>query len=66
VRARGGIAVVIAHRPSALASVDLVLVMVDGRLQFFGPKDEALSKLRRAPAASVPLKVVSKSEEVAS
>jgi len=66
VRARGGIAVVIAHRPSALASVDLVLVMVDARLQFFGPRDEALSKLRRAPAAPVPLKVVSKSEEVAS
>jgi hypothetical protein len=40
--------------------------MVDGRLQFFGPRDEALSKLRRAPAAPVPLKVVSKSEEVAS
>jgi PrtD family type I secretion system ABC transporter len=67
VRARGGIAVVIAHRPSALASVDLVLVMVGGQAQFFGPKDEALAKLRRAPAApAVPLKVVSKSGEVAS
>src|SRR5262249_15434506 len=67
VRARGGIAVVIAHRPSALASVDLVLVMVDGRAQFFGPRDETLSKLRRPPAApAVPLKVVSKSGEVAS
>ena len=51
IRARGGIAVVIAHRPSALASVDLVLVMIDGRAQFFGPRDEALAKLRRAPAA---------------
>jgi ABC-type protease/lipase transport system fused ATPase/permease subunit len=67
VRARGGIAIVIAHRPSALASVDLVLVMVDGRAQFFGPRDEALAKLRRQPAApSVPLKVVSHSGEVAS
>jgi PrtD family type I secretion system ABC transporter len=67
VRARGGIAVVIAHRPSALASVDLVLVMVDGRAQFFGPRDEALSTLRRPPSAPVvPLKVVSKSGEVAS
>jgi PrtD family type I secretion system ABC transporter len=67
VRARGGIAVVIAHRPSALASVDLVLVMVGGQAQFFGPKDEALAKLRRAPAApAVPLKVVGKSGEVAS
>src|SRR5262245_17888512 len=67
VRARGGIAVVIAHRPSALASVDLVLVMVGGQAQFFGPRDEALAKLRRAPAApAVPLKVVIKSGEVAS
>jgi ATP-binding cassette subfamily C protein len=66
VRARGGIAIVIAHRPSALASVDLVLVMVDGRAQFFGPRDEALAKLRRQPAApAVPLKVVSSSGEVA-
>jgi PrtD family type I secretion system ABC transporter len=67
VRARGGIAIVIAHRPSALASVDLVLVMIDGRAQFFGPRDEALGKLRRQPAApAVPLKVVSNSGEVAS
>jgi PrtD family type I secretion system ABC transporter len=67
VRGRGGIAVVIAHRPSALASVDLVLVMVDARAQFFGPRDEALAKLRPAPAAPVvPLKVVGKSGEVAS
>jgi ABC-type protease/lipase transport system fused ATPase/permease subunit len=51
VRARGGIAIVIAHRPSALAGVDLVLVMADGKVQAFGPKDEVLSKvLRRAPA----------------
>jgi ABC-type protease/lipase transport system fused ATPase/permease subunit len=67
VRARGGIAIVIAHRPSALASVDLVLVMIDGRAQFFGPRHEALGKLRRPPAApAVPFKVVSKSGEVAS
>ena len=51
VRARGGIVVVIAHRPSALAGVDLVLVMGEGRMQSFGPKDEVLSKvLRPVPA----------------
>ena len=31
VRARGGIVVVIAHRPSALAGVDMLLAMSDGR-----------------------------------
>ena len=52
VRARGGIVVVIAHRPSALAGVDLVLVMGEGRMQSFGPKDEVLSKVLRAGAGA--------------
>ena len=48
-RARGSIVVVIAHRPSALAGVDLVLMMADGKGQAFGPKDEVLSKVLRRP-----------------
>ncbi len=32
VRARGGIAVVVAHRPSALTAVDRILVLADGRV----------------------------------
>jgi ATP-binding cassette subfamily C protein len=44
VRARGGIALVIAHRPSALIAVDKVLVMGNGQMQAFGPKDEVLNK----------------------
>ena len=60
IRARGGIAVVIAHRPSAIAGVDLLLVLKQGRLQAFGPKDEILSKvLQRDTPAPRPLKVVS-------
>ncbi len=58
VRARGGIVVVVAHRPSALAGVDLVLVMSDGRQQIFGPKDEVLSKVLQRPTLPRPLKVV--------
>ncbi|MBX9931867.1 MAG: type I secretion system permease/ATPase [Methylobacterium sp.] len=51
VRKRGGICVVVAHRPSALAAVDLILMMADGRAQAFGPKDEVLKRvLRPAPA----------------
>jgi ATP-binding cassette subfamily C protein len=42
VRARGGIVVVIAHRPSALAGVDQVLALAGGRARAFGPKDEVL------------------------
>lgn len=54
VRRRGGIVVVVAHRPSALAAVDQVLVMNQGRAQAFGPKDDVLAKVLRAP----PLKIV--------
>ena len=51
VRARGGIVVVIAHRPSALAGVDHVLMLAQGRVQAFGPKDEVLAAvLRPVPA----------------
>jgi len=63
VRARGGIAVVIAHRPSALAGVDLVLVMQDGRARAFGPKDEVLSKVLRqenTPTAVRPVGVTNR------
>ena len=52
VRARGGIAIVIAHRPSALAGVDQMLVMMQGRAKAFGPKEEVLSQLRRPAPAS--------------
>lgn len=59
VRARRGIVVVIAHRPSALAGIDTVLTMHQGRVQAFGPKDEVLAKVVRAQAtASPPLRVV--------
>jgi ATP-binding cassette subfamily C protein len=51
VRARGGIVVVIAHRPSALAGVDQMLVMRQGTAQAFGEKDEILRKVLRQPAA---------------
>jgi len=54
VRARGGIAVVIAHRPSALAGVDLVMVMAQGKAQLYGPKEEVLAKMLRRPAVPAP------------
>ncbi|MGE0055061.1 MAG: type I secretion system permease/ATPase [Hyphomicrobium sp.] len=45
VRRRGGIAIVIAHRPSALAAVNKVLVMANGQSRAFGPKDEVLRSI---------------------
>ncbi|MCJ2012624.1 type I secretion system permease/ATPase [Methylobacterium sp. J-076] len=54
VRRRGGICVVIAHRPSALAALDRVLVLAEGRVQAFGPKDEVLKHVLRPAQVPVP------------
>lgn len=55
VRARGGIAVVIAHRPSALAAVNKVMVMGNGQMRGFGPKDDVLRKmLQTVPSQDKP------------
>lgn len=53
VRARGGIVVVIAHRPSALAAVDLVAVVQNGKLTAFGPKESILGGEQRRVEPSV-------------
>jgi ATP-binding cassette subfamily C protein PrsD len=45
VRKRGGIVIVVAHRPAALAAVDLVLMMSNGQVQNFGLKDEVLKQV---------------------
>lgn len=44
IRRRGGIAIVVAHRPNTLAALSHVLVMKDGIAQSFGPKDEIIEK----------------------
>ena len=61
VRERRGIVIVVAHRPSAIAGVDQILVMKEGRTQAFGPKDEVLSKVLQRPAVPQPLKIVPES-----
>ena len=55
VRQRGGIVVVVAHRPSAIAGLNLVLALHQGRQQIFGPKEEVLAKILRPAVAPVPM-----------
>ncbi|MEJ8472545.1 type I secretion system permease/ATPase [Roseibium algae] len=71
-RERNGIAVVIAHRPSALGSVDLILVLDNGRVKAFGPKKQVLSSVLSKPVAQKavhgarmlnPLRVVANASE---
>ncbi len=61
IRSRGGIVVIIAHRPKALDGVDHVLVLSGGQVQSFGKKDEVLKKVLR-PAT--PLKIVAEASGV--
>ncbi len=57
VRARGAVAIVIAHRPSALAAVDKVLVLANGQMQAFGPKEEVLKQATQPATPSLRLAV---------
>jgi ATP-binding cassette subfamily C protein len=51
---RGAVAIVVAHRPSALAACDKLLVLADGMQKAFGPRDAILRKvaLRPVPPAT--------------
>ncbi len=59
-RERGAIVVVVAHRPIGIEGVDLLLVLRDGRVQAFGPKETVLAQvLQPRVAPPTPIKIVS-------
>ncbi|MDC7789435.1 type I secretion system permease/ATPase [Rhodoplanes sp. TEM] len=43
-RRRGAVVVVVAHRPAAIAELDQLLVLNEGRLRSFGPRDKVLAQ----------------------
>lgn len=47
-KAQGATLIVITHRTSVLPVVDLMLVMQDGQVKAFGPRDEVLAALQRS------------------
>ncbi|MDR6667979.1 type I secretion system permease/ATPase [Rhizobium sp. 1399] len=47
VKLRGGIVIVVAHRNSVLAQLDLLLVMENGAAKAFGKRDEVLKMLQQ-------------------
>lgn len=53
VRKRGGIVIVVAHRPAVLASLNKLLVMANGHMVVMGAKDEVLSRMLRQPNTTV-------------
>lgn len=45
-RKRGKTVIVMAHRPSAIAAVDMLLMLRDGKQEAFGPKEEVIKQLQ--------------------
>jgi len=58
-RERGAIVVVVAHRPIGIEAVDQVLVLKDGRMQAFGPKETVLGQVLQRVPSPPPIKIVS-------
>jgi PrtD family type I secretion system ABC transporter len=60
-RERGAIVVVVAHRPIGIEAVDMLLVLKDGRMQAFGPKETVLGQVlqQRIAPPHTPIKIVS-------
>lgn len=55
-KSRGAAIVMVGHRPSTLAEANKVLLLNDGKVHLFGPRDEVLEKLRRGGTKSVEAK----------
>ncbi|WP_284392535.1 type I secretion system permease/ATPase [Devosia yakushimensis] len=45
IRAKGSIVIIVAHRASAISSIDLLLLLQDGRQVRFGPRQQVLKAL---------------------
>ncbi|MBB1485308.1 type I secretion system permease/ATPase [Oceanospirillum sediminis] len=46
---------VVSHRPSILKNIDKLLVMKDGQVQLFGPKDDVMKHLAQQKAGNAPM-----------
>ncbi|HEY4747070.1 MAG TPA: ATP-binding cassette domain-containing protein, partial [Steroidobacteraceae bacterium] len=54
-RERGAVVVVVAHRPIGIEAVDMLLVLKDGRMQAFGPKEQVLGQVLQRVAPPAPI-----------
>lgn len=51
---RGQTIVLVSHRPNAIRNCDLILMLQDGQVALFGPRDLVLQSLANASAKSLP------------
>ncbi|MFN3448523.1 MAG: type I secretion system permease/ATPase [Roseococcus sp.] len=54
-KAGGTSFVVVSHRPALLKAVDKVMVLREGAVEAFGPRDEVLARLMGGPRPGIPL-----------
>jgi ATP-binding cassette subfamily C protein len=54
-KALGVTVLIVAHRTGVLSAVDRLMVLREGRLEIFGPRDEVLARLAPPPAAPPPV-----------
>jgi len=52
--------IIITHRPSVLSSVDKILVLREGSVEMFGPRDQVLAQFARPTAVARPATLPSK------
>ena len=52
-RQRGAIVIIVAHRPAVLFCVDHILMMAEGHMQAYGPKEAMLKKLAAKPLNAI-------------
>ena len=54
ISARGGIAIVVAHRPSAISAVEMLAIVQGGRMVAFGRKDDVMNTALHPSAGPMP------------
>ena len=57
-RKRGSIVVMVSHRPDAIAALNIALILYEGRMIAFGPREEIFARVARSAKARTPMKAV--------
>jgi len=58
-RQRGSIVIVVSHRPNALAALNVAMVLYEGRMIAFGPRDDVFARVARPQAREMPAALAS-------
>jgi len=64
-KAEGATVFIITHRPSVLNNVDKILVLREGAVQDFGPRDQVLAKFARPTGVARPALIAGQAQESA-